>query len=463
MVVPVPSSNAATKVLRIGMIGAGTVGGGVYELVQKYFPNRMIITKICVQSLTKERTFTVDPTITTFTTDASELYNNSRTNNKSNGIDCIVEVMGGTTLAKTVVMNSIQNGIHVVTANKALLAECLDEIRSSTIQNKVTLGYEASVCGGIPIINTLCTVYACDTITSIMGICNGTTNYMLSEMYTNGTSYHDVLAVAQQLGFAETDPTADVEGHDVRSKLAILARLAYGTTVANPQTDIHCTGITNVSNVDIQYAKKHNYTIKLLGVATKNEESSGNVVSIYVTPTLVPLSHMLASINGSGNCVAVQSQNMNLCTYSGPGAGRYPTANSIVSDLARLYNNHNTNSELAVVDPFPIKQSATTSCSNIIYESNYKSTSFYIRIQLSNKAVQSSVIKDICIKNGQNFHLELTFQPSEEDSILYLTTKAATTSPIPVSVIEQWSKQTKDGVQASTTLDANIFFMPILD
>ena len=199
------NQNKSEKILRVGMIGAGTVGGGVYELLYQYYSDQIQVTKICVRSLEKARTFTVTktdnttenehtspPPSITWTTDPASIYNDP-------DIDCVVEVMGGTTLAKDIVLNSLRNRKSVVTANKALLAEYLDEIQS-TLQvaqkeepRSVYLGYEAAVCGGIPIINILSTTYGADTIQKMMGICNGTTNFMLSAMCSNNTPYEPPL------------------------------------------------------------------------------------------------------------------------------------------------------------------------------------------------------------------------------------------------------------------------------
>ena len=192
------------------------------------------------------------------------------------------------------------------------------------------LGYEAAVCGGIPIINALATAYTGDSIHRIRGICNGTTNYMLSAMEADASvSYNAVLKEAQDLGFAEADPTADVEGHDVRAKIAILAKLAFGKSIGI--SDIPCTGISSITATDFLFAKSMDSTIKLVGTASRDDDK----LCVYVSPALVPANHMLANIAGCGNCVSVTSRNLGTCNYTGPGAGRYPTANSVVADIYR--------------------------------------------------------------------------------------------------------------------------------
>jgi len=350
--------------LRIGMLGAGVVGGGVYEIIM----NRLggsdsIITKICVRDSTKSRDFAIDPA-TTVVTDVNSIVNDDE-------IDLIVEVMGGVGIAKDAVMESLRQGKSVVTANKALIAENLQEIISLVDEvnrdgkRPVKFAFEASVCGGIPVIHTLQSSFKGDIINEVMGICNGTTNYMLGKM-EEGADYDEVLKEAQDLGFAEADPTADVEGHDVRAKIAIIAKLAFGTTV--DIDTIPCMGITNISVVDFEYAKNMGCTIKLVGTACRQSEfgEHDGALSVYVSPKLVPNGHLLASATGCGNAVAIDSANLGTTSYTGPGAGRYPTANSIVSDVMRVANN------TCHAQPFPLS-------SNIEINNDYVSA-FYIRI-----------------------------------------------------------------------------------
>jgi homoserine dehydrogenase len=353
-----------SKTLRIGMIGGGTVGGGVYEIIMGRLlkaaatnQTKCVISKICVRDLKKSRDFVVDETQTSFTSDVNDILNDS-------SIDIVVEVMGGTGLAKKVVLESLAKGKSVVTANKALLAEHLDEINGA-IKGESQLGFEAAVCGGIPIINTFQSCYSGDIIQEVSGIMNGTTNFMLCKM-ENGADYDDVLKEAQDLGYAEADPTADVEGHDVRAKIAILAKLAYGKTV--PIDIIPCTGISSITSVDFEYAKILGCTIKLVGTAarlSKYGEYDGPL-SVHVSPKVVPRTDLLGSAAGSGNVVTVKSSNLGMASYTGPGAGRFPTANSIVADIYRIANNMNP------LAPFPVT-------SDLEIDNDYLSA-FYIRI-----------------------------------------------------------------------------------
>jgi homoserine dehydrogenase len=325
------STNPSTKPLRIGMFGGGTVGGGVYELLnQSPGPNRQaIVTHICVRDLHKPRDFIVDTKTTKLTGHFGDILDNP-------DIDCVVEVMGGTDMAKTVILAALKAGKSVVTANKALLAEHYDEIVAAATagagKGPSELAFEAAVCGGIPIIHLLQSSYTADKISSISGICNGTTNFMLCKMQ-EGADYGAVLKEAQDLGYAEADPAADVEGWDVRAKICLLSQLAFGQTVT-PVENIPCRGITNITSVDFEYAAMMKATIKMVGTARVNEETGA--LSIFVSPVMVAETDLLATARGSGNAVTVTSANLGTVAYTGPGAGRFPTANSVVADIYRV-------------------------------------------------------------------------------------------------------------------------------
>lgn len=365
------------KPIRIGMIGAGTVGGGVYEIIMgrlrsqsngspspsnkgssNPFLRPCIITKICVRDKNKPRSFQIDQHVTTVVTDINSIVDDEN-------IDLVVEVMGGIGIAKTAVLKSLKKGKHVVSANKTLIAECLDEIRDSALKSRSKFAYEAAVCAGIPVIQALQSCFTGDIIHEVMAICNGTTNYILGKM-EEGADFDEVLKEAQDLGFTEADPTADVEGHDVRAKIAILAKLAFGTTVNIDS--IPCMGIAEITSVDFEYAKLLGCTIKLIGTAERLSdfgEHDGDL-SVYVSPKLVPMSHLLSTARGFGNAVAIKSANLGMTSYTGPGAGRFPTANSVVSDIIRVASGS------ACHDPFPLT-------SNIELDFDYASA-FYIRI-----------------------------------------------------------------------------------
>ncbi|KAL7556116.1 hypothetical protein ACA910_020199 [Epithemia clementina (nom. ined.)] len=382
----------ASSPLRIGIFGGGIVGGGVYELL-KTASSRVAIEKICVRSLSKPRDFAAPSSL--FTTDPKDILDNET-------IDCVVEVMGGTGFAKTVILEALQKGKSVVTANKALLAEHLDELRQAALAAQKPLMYEAAVCGGIPIINALQTAYTPDVITKLQGIANGTTNFMLTKM-EDGADYNAVLKEAQELGYAEADPTADVEGHDVRAKLALMAKLAYGTTIA-PDA-MACVGISQITAADFAYAKALSSTIKLLGTATCDTSDTSSAVSILVLPALVPRAHFLASVRGSGNAVAVTSQNMGPCWYTGPGAGRFPTANSVVADIWRVAMGAFDKS----CDPFPTQ-------TNRPIISDFTSA-FYVRATTS----AADVVQSKSEQHGVSLNSPLPSGPGTEGALAWIT------------------------------------------
>ena len=407
------------------MIGAGTVGGGVYEIIMNRLgggkgtpPNdgaslssssssssskapTPIITKICVRDASRPRNFHVDPAITKIVTDLSSMVNDP-------DIDMVVEVAGGVTFAKDAVYASIRNGKSVVTANKALIAENMEELISmlgdanendaNARRGGVRFGYEASVCGGIPVIHALQSCYAGDIINEVMGICNGTTNFMLGKM-EEGADYDAVLREAQELGFAEADPSADVEGYDVRAKIAILAKLAFGVSV--PIDTIPCMGITNVSVVDFAYAKSMGCTIKLVGTAVRKSRfgEHDGALSVYVSPKLVPDDHLLASATGCGNALVVRSANLGLASYGGPGAGRYPTANSVVADIMRVANG------TCPIAPFPPSASSSSSSSDDDDEiDNDYESAFYVRVSFRDGLGIVRIIGELAESQGVSIH-----------------------------------------------------------
>ena len=366
----------------------------MYEIIMNRLKSTSAtITKICVRDANKPRDFQIDTSITQIVTDVSSILNDD-------SIDLVVEVAGGTTFAKDAVFTALKGGKSVVTANKALIAEYLEDIVALVDQvnadrskeKAVKFGYEASVCGGIPIIHTLQSAYKGDIINEVSGICNGTTNYMLGKM-EEGADYDEVLKEAQDLGFAEADPTADVEGHDVRAKIAILAKLAFGITV--PIDTIPCMGITDISVVDFAYAKSMGCTIKLVGTAVRQSEfgEHDGALSVYVSPKLVPLNHLLASATGCGNAVAVDSSNLGTASFTGPGAGRYATANSVVADAMRVVNGTCPSS------PFPM----ISSSSSIDIDNDFVSA-FYIRISFQDGLGIIRSVGDLAETQGVSIH-----------------------------------------------------------
>ncbi|RLN96027.1 hypothetical protein BBJ28_00009378 [Nothophytophthora sp. Chile5] len=361
--------------LNIGMFGCGTVGGGVYDLLHS--PARKqalaamgvqaLVSKICVQNVAKKRDLQhFSAAETSFTSRYGDIL-------EDQSINCVVELMGGVEDAKDVVFGAIRADKHVITANKALVASFMPEIVQLLAEHPtVRFGYEAAVAGGIPIIHTLQDAYNSDVITEIAGIMNGTTNYMLSKMEAEGVAYDAVLKEAQDLGYAEANPSADVDGFDVQSKIAILAKLGFGSIVR--PSEIPTVGISRISAADFEYAKMMDSTIKLLGVAKllkPADEATGKPqeVAVYVSPVVVNRSNVIASIGGATNLVNVRSQNLDSSAYVGQGAGRFPTANSVMNDVIQLARGD------APSDPF---KAAVPSKLQPDYEAH-----FYVRITIA--------------------------------------------------------------------------------
>jgi homoserine dehydrogenase len=313
------------KRVGIGLIGCGVVGGGVithlarnHNLLLERTGLDLYLAKVAVRDLTKARGVTSD----LLTTNWKEAINHP-------DVKIVVEMMGGTTLAREVAEASIRAGKPLVTANKALLAECGEELLKLAEQHKVSIYFEASVAGGIPILKALREGLRANHILGIHGIINGTCNYILSRMADEGSSYEEVLADAKRLGYAEADESLDVDGIDAAHKAAILASLAYGFWVRMDQ--LYVEGIRNVTALDMAFAKKLGYSIKLLATIRPNKNRA---VEVRVHPTLIPQSHVLASVSGAYNAVAVQGDVVGNTLFYGRGAGPDATASAVLSDIA---------------------------------------------------------------------------------------------------------------------------------
>ncbi|MDR7307291.1 homoserine dehydrogenase [Rhodoferax saidenbachensis] len=314
--------------LRIGMLGLGTVGAGTYTVLQRNAEviaarsgRRMELVMVAVRKLARAASI-VGSTVA-LTDDPYAVVNHP-------DIDVVVEVMGGTTLARELVLRAIANGKHVVTANKALLAVHGSEIFAAAQAQGVVVAYEGAVAVSIPIIKALREGLSANRIAWVAGIINGTTNYILSEMKTKGASFADALADAQAKGYAEADPTFDVEGVDAAHKLTLLAANAFGVP---PQFDqVHVEGITQLDAVDIAFAERLGYRVKLLGIAKRHLHG----LELRVHPTLVAADHLLADVNGSMNAVMVKSDAAGLTMYYGAGAGSEQTASAVIADLVDL-------------------------------------------------------------------------------------------------------------------------------
>ena len=314
--------------VNVGIIGFGTVGAGTYEVLTK---NRDIITsrvgtdvnvkKIADLDIDSDRGVSIERAI--LTTDAMDVINDPE-------IDIVVELMGGLGMAKEFILKAMENGKHVVTANKALLAECGREIYLTAKERGVSLAFEASVGGGIPVISALRRGLAGNHIQTIMGILNGTSNYILTGMTLEGLPYAQMVQEAVKLGFAEDPPTLDVDGTDAAHKLAILISIAFGAPVSFD--DIYKEGIHTLTPDDILFADEFGYTIKLLAVAT----SLGDRIQARIHPTMIPKGHILANVNEAYNAVYVEGDFVGPNLYYGLGAGRRPSGSAVVSDIMEL-------------------------------------------------------------------------------------------------------------------------------
>ena len=314
--------------VRLGLLGMGTVGRGVYRLIEQ---NRALIEKrvgaevavaaIAVRDAKRDRGVKVPERI--LTTDPGAVV-------RSPEVDVVVELMGGYEPARTLVLDAIRAGKHVVTANKALLAEHGAEIRQAAYEGGVHLGFEASVAGGIPVIKTLRESLAANRILSIYGIINGTSNYILTKMREEDRSFEDVLKEAQDAGYAEADPAFDVGGIDSAHKLAVLVNLAFGIDVR--LKDIYTEGITGISPVDIEFGREFGYTLKLLAIA----KSGPGAIEARVHPTMVPDDYPIAQVGGVYNAVQIVGDAVGDLMLYGRGAGEMPTASAVAGDIVDI-------------------------------------------------------------------------------------------------------------------------------
>lgn len=311
--------------IRVGLLGLGVVGGGTWKVlkqnadeIERRVGCRIEIEAVAVRDIDRARALLGDETW--ITDQGLELVQHP-------DIDVVVELIGGDTVAKDWVMEAIRQGKHVVTANKALLAEHGNEIFAAAHEQGVMVAFEAAVAGGIPIIKAMREGLTANRIQWVAGIINGTTNYILSEMRTKGVSFAEALADAQNLGYAEADPTFDIEGVDAAHKLSLLASLAFGVPVQFDK--VHIEGITTLAAEDIAHAERLGYTVKLLGITRAREEG----IELRVHPTLVPNESLLANVQGAMNAVMVHGDAVGSTVYYGAGAGELPTASAVVADL----------------------------------------------------------------------------------------------------------------------------------
>lgn len=364
--------------IKLGLIGLGTVGCGVVKVLKDF--DNIEIEKIAVKNINKKRN--VDNLDTSkLTDDPFEIVNTP-------DIDIVVEVIGGINPAKELIETAIKNKKHIVTANKELLAKHGQELFELAKQNNVVILYEAAIAGGIPIIMPIKTTLAGNKIQAIEAILNGTTNYILTKMEKDGVSYETVLLEAQKLGYAETDPTGDVEGYDSAYKIATLATIALNQRV--DINKIYREGITKISANDMKFAKELGYKIKLIALAKLTKD---NKADVRVHPMLVPLSNGLSDINGVTNSVVIEGFPVGRVMFAGPGAGEFPTASSVLGDILAICKSFGSKDVL----PFMICNHTENAEQLDISETINK---YYISITAANTPGVIGAIGEICGRNG---------------------------------------------------------------
>ncbi len=319
------------KQIRIGLLGFGTVGSGMVKILLE---NREVIESRLGASLALKWIADIDlETDRGVAVDASLLTRDGKTVIDDPEVDIVVELIGGYEVAKSFILQAIENGKHVVTANKALLAVHGDEIFSAALRKGVEVGFEASVGGGIPLIRSIKEGLVANRIGSLFGILNGTANYILTKMTEEGSPFSEVLKEAQALGYAEADPTFDIEGIDTAHKLTILLGIAYGVPINFGV--VYTEGISKVTPLDIRFMKEFGYRIKLLAIS----KDDGEAIEARVHPTLIPDDSMLASVNEAYNALYIKGDAVGNVMLYGPGAGMMPTGSAVVSDLVDVARN----------------------------------------------------------------------------------------------------------------------------
>ena len=382
------------NVLKIGIIGLGVVGTGVVKALSKF--DNIKIVKAAVRNKNKKREVDVQY----ITDDPFEIANDPE-------IDVVVEVAGGVDPCLEVLKTAIKNKKHIVTANKELLAKFGDEIFSLANENNVTVLYEAAVAGGIPIIGPIKTTLKGNEFNKVMGILNGTTNYILTKMEEDGVSYLECLKDAQKLGYAEADPTNDVEGYDTMFKIAILSNIVFHKKIDYKK--IYREGITKITQDDIKCAKELGYKIKLIGLAQKLENDE---LDIRVHPVLVEENSMLAKISNAINTVQLEGSPVGSVMFTGPGAGEGPTASSVVGDILAIA------AEISYTDTIlpstRVKTDIQAKQADILNTKN----SYFLAINAQNARGTIGIIGSVCAENNINLQSILQKGIKEDNTAL---------------------------------------------
>ena len=394
------------KVINAALLGLGTVGTGVYKVLKNQEEEmtakigcKVKIRKILVRNLEKAAGKVDDPAVLT----------NSWEDIKADpSIDIIIELIGGIEPARTYILDALHAGKHVVTANKDLIAVHGKELMDTARASHVDFLFEAAVAGGIPIIRPLKQCLAGNNITEIMGIINGTTNFILTKMKEDGMDFGEALQLATDLGYAEADPTADIEGYDAGRKLAIMASIAFHTSVTFD--DVFTEGITKITAKDMRYAKEMGCSIKLLGIA-KNTETG---IEVKVHPTMIPENHPLAAVNDSFNAVFVHGDAVDDAMFYGRGAGALPTGSAVVGDIMDVARNMlfhcNGRIGCSCYKNLPIKQIGDTT------------SRYYIRMRLEDRAGTLAAMAGVFAENDASIAILLQKETIENDAEIVVVT-----------------------------------------
>lgn len=392
-------------VRKIALLGMGTVGGGVYEIIEKQkeeMPFKIGAALEVVKVLVRNKAKYADRIPAEKLTDVWEDVIGD------DSIDIVVEVMGGIEPARTYIKAALEKGKHVVTANKDLMAMHGHELLELAGEHHCDLLFEAAVAGGIPIIRPLKQCLAGNNITEIMGIINGTTNFILTKMKEDGMDFGEALQLATDLGYAEADPTADIEGYDAGRKLAIMASIAFHTSVTFD--DVFTEGITKITAKDMRYAKEMGCSIKLLGIA-KNTETG---IEVKVHPTMIPENHPLAAVNDSFNAVFVHGDAVDDAMFYGRGAGALPTGSAVVGDIMDVARNmlFNCNGRIgcSCYKNLPIKRIGDTT------------SRYYIRMRLEDRAGTLAAMAGVFAENDASIAILLQKETIENDAEIVVVT-----------------------------------------
>ncbi|HUL41601.1 MAG TPA: homoserine dehydrogenase [Burkholderiales bacterium] len=390
------------KPINVGLLGIGTVGGGTFtvlrrnqEEITRRAGRAIVLKMIADKDLKKARKLAGKNAIVT--ADALQVVNHP-------DIDIVVELIGGTTVAKQYILKAIQNGKHVVTANKALLAKHGNEIFAAAHRHGVMVAFEAAVAGGIPIIKALREGLTANRVEWIAGIINGTSNYILSEMRNTGASFAEALKQAQALGYAEADPTFDIEGIDAAHKLTILAAISFGIPMQFEKA--YTEGISKLTREDIRYAEEMGYRIKLLGITKRTPKG----IELRVHPTLIPARRLIANVEGVMNAVLVKGDAVGATLYYGAGAGAEPTASAVVADLVDVTRMHTADRKHRV--PHLAFQPDALSDTPILPMSEVQ-TSYYLRLRAFDRPGVLADITRILADSGISIDAMVQKEPSE--------------------------------------------------